>query len=66
MDYPWIIHGLSMKYPWNIHEISTDYPQIIHGLFGESTLAAAIFEQKIPYKAYSITSSQILIPHSQN
>ena len=30
MDYPWIIHGLSMDYPWIIHGLSMDYPWIIH------------------------------------
>ena len=32
MDYPWIIHGLSMDYPWIIHGLSMDYPWIIHGI----------------------------------
>ena len=32
MDYPRIIHGLSMDYPWMIHGLSTDNPWIMHGL----------------------------------
>ena len=32
MDYPWIIHGLSMDYPWIIHGPSMNYPWIIHAL----------------------------------
>jgi hypothetical protein len=49
MDYPWIIHGLSMDYPciiqglsiddpWIIHGESIDYPWIIYRLSGGSLL----------------------------
>ena len=31
MEYPWMIHGLSMENPWVIHGLSMEHPWIIHG-----------------------------------
>ena len=32
MDYPWIIHGLSIAYAWIIQRLSRDFPFVIHWL----------------------------------
>ena len=52
MDYPWIIHGLSMDYPWIIHGLSIglsmDYPWIIHGLSMEYPWIIHISSLDIP------------------